>query len=141
MLYNSDWVCYIYLYVIYMYICIYFSCSFQLQLITWYWIYFLVLCGRTLFIHSMCNSLYLLTPNSQTIPLAPNSPWQTSKSVLLCLWVCFCFADRFICVLENNPTLKESTVLKIIYAKVNSPLHLSVYPMAYLRQTILLSWF
>ena len=43
--------------------------SFPLWFIPEYWIYFPVLCSRTLFIHSKCYSLYLPTPNSQSIPL------------------------------------------------------------------------
>ena len=30
--------------------------------------------GTLLFIHSKCNSLYLLTPKSQSIPLPPPHP-------------------------------------------------------------------
>ena len=40
-------------------------------------IYFPVLYSRTsVFIHSKCNSLHLLTPNSQSIPLPPLPSWQ-----------------------------------------------------------------
>ena len=35
-----------------------------------------------LLIHSKCNSLYLLTPNSLSLPLLPPFPWQPQKSVL-----------------------------------------------------------
>ena len=43
----------------------------------------LVLYSRTLlFIHSKCNSLHLLTPNSQSVPLPPPLPFGNHKSVL-----------------------------------------------------------
>ena len=53
-----------------------------------------------LFIHSKCNSLHLPAPNSQPIPFRPSlsrlwQPWVWA----LCLWVCFCFVDRFICAI------------------------------------------
>ena len=48
------------------------SCS-----ITSDWIEFPVLFSRTLLlIHSTCNCLHLLIPNSQSIPLPPPAPWQ-----------------------------------------------------------------
>ena len=43
-------------------------------------------------IHSVCNSLHLQTPNSQSIS-AP-SPWQP-QLWSICLWVCFCFVSTF----------------------------------------------
>ena len=62
--------------------------SFPSCFITEYWILFPVLYSRTLlFFHSICNSLYLLIPDSQ---------WILSPSPSLCLWVCFCFVDKFI---------------------------------------------
>ena len=46
-----------------------FSYSFPLQFITGCWIYFPVLCSRTLlFIHSIYRSLHLLIPTSHSIP-------------------------------------------------------------------------
>ena len=33
----------------------------------------------SLLIHSKCNTLHLLTPNSQSIPLPPLSPWATTS--------------------------------------------------------------
>ena len=40
-----------------------------------------------LFIHSKCDSLHLPTPNSQSIPLPPLTPWQPQ---ICSLWVLFC---------------------------------------------------
>ena len=49
-------------------------------------------------IHSIYNSLHLLTPNSQSFPsLSHFPPWQP-QVCSLCLWVCFCFIDIFTCV-------------------------------------------
>ena len=45
--------------------------------------------SRTLFIHSKCNSLYLLTPNSQSIPSTP-SPLATPSLFSMSLSL-FCF--------------------------------------------------
>ena len=73
--------------------------SFPLWFITGYWIELPVLYSRILlFIHPIYNSLQLLTPNSQSFsPRTPPTPWQP-QVWSLCLWVCFCFIDRFICV-------------------------------------------
>ena len=61
--------------------------SFPLWFIIGYWIWFSVLCSRTLlFIHSTYKSLHLLTPNSHSIPLPTPSPLATTS--LFCLWVC-----------------------------------------------------
>ena len=62
------------------YILIYsFSYSFPLWFVTGYGIQFPVLYSRTLlFIHSIYNSLHLLTPNSQSIPFNP-SPLATTS--------------------------------------------------------------
>ena len=52
-----------------------FPYSLPLWFITGYWIWFPVLYSRTsLFIHSLYNSLHLLTPNSHSIPPPPPSP-------------------------------------------------------------------
>ena len=62
------------------------SCS-----VTRDWIWFSVLYRRTsLLIHSKCNSLLLLTSNSQSVPF----PLGNHKSVSL--GVCYSFVDRFI---------------------------------------------
>ena len=53
--------------------------SFPSWLITGYWVYFPVLYSRSLFIHSICNGLYLLTPKSQSIPLPHLSPLETTS--------------------------------------------------------------
>ena len=49
-----------------------------------------------LFIHPMCDSLQLLIPNSQSL-LPPTPPTRQPLVCSLCLWVCFCFIDKFIC--------------------------------------------
>ena len=50
-------------------------------------------------VHSLYNSLHLLTLNSQSIP--PPTPWQPQFcSLYLC--VCFCFIDRFIYVIFES---------------------------------------
>ena len=57
--------------------------SFLLWFITGYWIYFPVLYSRILlFVHSICNSLHLLTPNFQSIPPTSRLPCGNHKSVL-----------------------------------------------------------
>ena len=64
--------------------------SLPLQLIPGDWMYFPVLYSRMLFIHSKCNSLHLITPNSQSISLPPPSSLATislfSMSVSLFLF-------------------------------------------------------
>ena len=50
-----------------------------------------------LFIHSIDDNLHLLTPNSHSIPPLPPDPWQPQVCSLF-LRVCFCFVDKFICV-------------------------------------------
>ena len=62
---------------------------FSIMVITGCWIEFPVLYGRTML---YLNSLHLLIPNSQSIPLPT---WQQVCS----LWICFCFIDKFISVL------------------------------------------
>ena len=62
--------------------CIYilFLIYFLSRSITRDWIEFPVLYSRTsLLIHPKCNSLHLLTPNSQSIPLSPTSPLATTS--------------------------------------------------------------
>ena len=64
---TTKWFSYIYIYT--------FSYSFPLSFVTGYWILFPVLYSKTLlFIHSIYNSLHLLTPNSQFIPSPPPHP-------------------------------------------------------------------
>ena len=75
-----------------------FKNSFIVCFITGYWMWFPMLHNRTLlFIHSMYNSLYLLTPNSQSSPPPPPSPLAATSvsfmSVSLLLfsrWVHLC---------------------------------------------------
>ena len=56
-------------------------------------------CSRTLlFLQPIHDSLHLLNPPT---PLSAHrsltTPWQP-QVCSLCLWVCFCFIDMFICV-------------------------------------------
>ena len=56
-----------------------------------------MLFSRTLlFIYPVCNSLHLLIPNSQSIPLPRSPPWQPQVCPLY-LWVCFLFVDVYLC--------------------------------------------
>ena len=74
------------------------------------WIQFPVLYSRTsLFIHSKYKSLHLLTPYSQSIPQHPFSLWQL-QVFSLCLQLCFCFVDRFICAIFYIPHISDSIV-------------------------------
>ena len=50
----------------------------------------------SLLIHSKCNSMYLLTQISQSIPLLPTPPWQP-QVWFPSPWVYFFSVDRFIC--------------------------------------------
>ena len=58
-----------------------FKYSFQLWFVMAYWVWFPVLYSRTLLlIHSICNSLHLLIPNSKSIPpVSPSSPLATTS--------------------------------------------------------------
>ena len=100
--------------VIYICVCIYmhthtctiylFSYSFPLGLITRYWIYCPVLHSRNLlFVHYIHNSLHLGTPNSQICP-SPSQPQICS----LCVWVFFCFIDKFIGVIIYIPHISDT---------------------------------
>ena len=63
--------------------------SSMLWFITGYWLYFPVLYSRTLlFIHSMYNSLCLLTPNSHSIPPPPPTPPPAVGNHKSVLFVC-----------------------------------------------------
>ena len=58
-----------------------------------------VLYSRTsLLIHSKCNSLHLPIPKSQSMLPPPSAPRQP-QVCSLCLGVCFCSVDRFICTI------------------------------------------
>ena len=70
----------------------------HLWFIIGYWIHIPLLYSRAvLFIHSVYNGLHLLTPTSLSVP-KPSPLWQP-QVCFLCLWVCFHFVDRFICVI------------------------------------------
>ena len=56
--------------------------------------------------HSVCNSFHLPIPNSQSISAASLPPWQP-QICSLCLWVCFCFVDKFIYVILLDSTYKH----------------------------------
>ena len=43
-------------------------------------------------------SLHLLVPNSHSISPSPLPPWQP-EVCSVCLWICFCFMDKFIYVI------------------------------------------
>ena len=65
------------IYIIFLY-------SFPFWLTTGYWMWFLVLYGRTLLLNqSVCNSLNLLPPSSQSILHHP-LPWQTQVYTHVC---------------------------------------------------------
>ena len=70
-------------------------------------------------IHSIYNRLHLLTPTSYSIPpLAPSALATIAYS--LCLWVCFCFVDKFVCVLFQIPHISDI----IWYLSFSDLLHL-----------------
>ena len=55
---------------------------------------------------SKCNSLYLLAPNSQSIPLLPPPPWQP-QFCSPCPWVCIFSVDRYICAIYHSPYTRD----------------------------------
>ena len=63
----------------------------------------LCLCSRTLlFFHPIYNCLHLLVLTSQSFPSKPlPSSWQRFCS--LYFWACFCFVDKFMCVVFLIP--------------------------------------
>ena len=68
-----------------------------------YWGQFHVIYSRILLlIHSLYNSLHLLSSNSQSAPPLPLPPWQPQTRPL-CLWVCFYFIDKLTCVTFQIP--------------------------------------
>ena len=65
-----------------------------------------MLYNRTLlFIHSICNSLHLPTPKSQSILLPSQTPCLRSQVCSPCLWVCFYFVAKFICAVFWIPPI------------------------------------
>ena len=93
---TAKWLSLTYIYI-YMYIYIYTFSKMLFSTISiprdWRW--FPGLYSRTLFfIHSKCNSVHLLAPNSKSSPLSP-SP-QQPQVCSLCMWVYFFFVDLFI---------------------------------------------
>ena len=83
-------------------------------------IQFPVLYSRTLLsIHSRCNSLYLLTPNSQSTPLLPSS-------LATVLHVCesvSVFVYRFICAILQSPYVSDIWYLCFFFFFVFLGLH------------------
>ena len=91
---TAKWFSYIYLYR-YSYIYA-FSCSFPLQFITRYWVYFPMLYSRFLLcIFFTYSSVYLLFPNSQFIP--PFLPSLVTISLFSMIGDYFCFVYKFMC--------------------------------------------
>ena len=62
-----------------------------------YW-QFPVLCSKgQLFICPLCNGWHLPIPNAQPTPRAPVPPLWQPQVCSPCLWVWFCFIDKFTC--------------------------------------------
>ena len=92
-------------------ICIYtffFQYAFPLCFTIGYWLWFSVLCSRTLFIHSTYKNLYLLTPVSHFIPSPTPSSLATTS--LFSMSMSLCFVDRFISILAWRIPSMDSTV-------------------------------
>ena len=91
-----------------------------------------MLYSRTLlFIYLIYTNLYLLIPNSQFIPPHPSPFWQLTVCSL-CLWICFCFVDKFICIIFWIPHVSDV----IWYFSLSDWLHLvwsSVAPSMWLQ--------
>ena len=92
----------------------------------------------SLLIHSQCNSLHLLTLNSQSIPLSPPPPppWQLQ----VCSpypWVCFFSVVRFICV------ILDSTYVILYGIRLSDLLHLvweTIVPSMLLQMALFCSF-
>jgi len=83
----------------YVYLYIFFSCYLPSCSTPWDRILSSLLYSRTsLLIHSKCNSLYLLTPASQSIPLFPPPP-QQPQVCSPCLGVC----ENFFFLIPRSP--------------------------------------
>ena len=62
----------------------------------------------SLLIHSRCNHLHLLTPNSKSIPLPhPTPPWHP-QVCSPCPWICFFSEERFICTVYETPDISDT---------------------------------
>ena len=93
------------------------------------WMQFPVLCSRiSLLICSKCNSLYLLTPNSQAIPLLP--PYYLATTSLFYMsMICFRFVDMLICAIIQIPCVSEIIYLsfsfELLSMRISSCVHLA----------------
>ena len=86
---------------LYIYICIFFFISFSIMV--YHKIVNIITCAvqqnLVYTIYLVYTGLHLLIPNSQSSPLFPTAFLQVYS---LCLWVCFCFIDMFICHISDS---------------------------------------
>ena len=54
---------------------------------------------QSLFVHFKYNSVYMSTPNSLIIPSPHSYPLVVTINSFSNLWVCFCFVNKFICII------------------------------------------
>ena len=87
--------------------------------ITGCWIQFPVLYSRTLFICSIYTSLHLMIPYSTPCLSNTSPPWQPLV-YSLCLWFCFWFIDRLICVIFQIPQLYQWYNLEFVFLFMTS---------------------
>ena len=105
-----------------------------------------VLYSRTLlFIHLICNSLRLLTPNSQCFPPLPPLLLATT-SLFSNVHDSVCFTDRFICVMVQIPHLRTSCGICLslssalpLFCDTLSPGFCSPLPLTRLLMSLVLS--
>ena len=72
-----------------------------------------MLCSRSLlFVYFIYSNVYPLIPNSKFVPhlLSP----LVIISLFSCLWVCFCFVNKFICIIFLDPMYKWYHMIFII---------------------------